>query len=335
MIATAIAGGAALAATTTRRPALSDRSRRAALVVVLLYTAGALGVLAPVRRAQRLYDAARSAAEPFALLDRATAHDKSFPLYVARRAWATAPVRRTRPPPSRSAGSTRGLPAKRSAPPSARPGVAALWLAAGVLGADAGASWSSSALKRACDLDPMGALAPFRLMTIESSERAAALAGARALLAEPRLAAAIDWESRETVYRRALDEIESWPGVAIDWRRRAVPQLARVAGVSRRYHARVPPRARWRCADLAVALRLSPAAVADPARGDRARRRSPARAQSGLGCRARRHRVVGVSEERVRRRRAATAVAGTLMSALRPRAARARRARGLRPPPPG
>ena len=109
-----------------------------------------------------------------------------------------------------------------------------------MLGADAGASWSSSALKRACDLDPMGALAPFRLMTIESSERAAALAGARALLAEPRLAAAIEWEGREPVYRRALDELERWPGVAADWRRRAVRQLAALppfrGGATRAFH---------------------------------------------------------------------------------------------------
>ena len=121
MVATAIAGGAALAATATRRPALSDRSRRAALAVVLLYTACALGVLAPVRRAQRLYDEARSAPEPFALLDRATAHDKSFPLYAgAARLGDRSGAVRTRPPPSRCARPTHARQAKRCAPPSAR-----------------------------------------------------------------------------------------------------------------------------------------------------------------------------------------------------------------------
>src|SRR6185503_20674446 len=83
-----------------------------------------------------------------------------------------------------------------------------------------------TALRRACDLDPLGALAPFRLMTLARGEHQAAVAGARALLAEPRLAAALEWEGRDALYRGAIDEIRGWPGVASNWRFKTVSVLA-------------------------------------------------------------------------------------------------------------
>src|SRR6185503_21276074 len=83
-----------------------------------------------------------------------------------------------------------------------------------------------TALRRACDLDPLGALAPFRLMTLARGEHQAALAGARALLAEPRLAAALEWEGREALYQQTIDEIRGWPGVASNWRFKTVSVLA-------------------------------------------------------------------------------------------------------------
>jgi hypothetical protein len=188
----------------------------------LLYTAIALGVLAPVRRAQCLYDRARTASQPFELLARAGERDAAFPLYAARRAWAA---------PSIGVASADDEGESRTADEALRaaeraPGVAALWLAAGLLGADSGAPWAEAALRRACDLDPLGALAPFRLMTLATGEHDAAMAGARSLLAEPRLAAALDWEGRETLYRRAIDEIGAWPGVDPRWRARTVSVLA-------------------------------------------------------------------------------------------------------------
>lgn len=225
-MAAAVAAGAALASTTTRRAAVSDRARRSRRAMVLLYGAIALGVLAPVRRAQRLYDQARTAPRPFELLAGATALDGSFPLYTARRAWATD---QSAAPPMETA--TRGADESRAAGEALRaaeraPGVAALWLAAGLLGADAGTSWAQAALGRACDLDPLGAMAPFRLMTLAPGAHAAAVAGARALLAEPRLAAALEWEGRGALYQSAIDEISAWPGVASSWRFKTVSVLA-------------------------------------------------------------------------------------------------------------
>jgi hypothetical protein len=225
-MAAAVAAGAMLASTATRRPAVSDRARRAARAAILLYSAVALGLLWPVRRAQRLYDEARTAQQPFELLVGATDRDRSFPLYAARRAWASAPS----PSPATDAV-TSGADESRIAGEALRaaeraPGVAAFWLAAGLLGADADAPWAEAALRRACDLDPLGALAPFRLMTLARGEHAAAVAGARALLAEPRLAAALEWQGRDALYQRTIEEMRGWPGIASNWRFKTVSVLA-------------------------------------------------------------------------------------------------------------
>ena len=134
-------------------------------------------------------------------------HDRSFPLYAARRAWASAPLPSPAPDAATSGADESRIAGEALRAAERAPGVAALWLAAGLLGADAGAPWGEAALRRACDLDPLGALAPFRLMTLARGEHAAAVAGARALLAEPRLAAALEWEGREALYQQAIDEI--------------------------------------------------------------------------------------------------------------------------------
>jgi len=216
VVAAAIAAGAALAATANRRAAPADRARRASRLIVLLYTACALGLLVPVRRAQHDYDLARIDPQPFERLDRAASEDAAFPLYAARRAWASIG--------DSSSDPRVGGEALRAA--ERAPGVAAFWLAAGMLGADAGSSWSASALRHACDLDPLGALAPFRLMTIERDPAAAAVAGARALVAEPRLAAALDWSGRPSLYLEAIELIRRWPGLAPAWRDRAAGVFA-------------------------------------------------------------------------------------------------------------
>jgi hypothetical protein len=175
----------------------------------------ALGVLAPVRIAQRLYERARVAERPSSILASAARWDPWFPLYDARAAWALAVEGRD---PVRAAGD-----ALRAA--ERAPGVAALWLAAGLLGADAGETWSADALRRACDLDPLGALAPFRLLLLEADAPGAALSGARALLAEPRLAAAMDWQGRAPLFDRVLEQVALWPGVDPTWRRQTVAAL--------------------------------------------------------------------------------------------------------------
>lgn len=116
------------------------------------------------------------------LLRTAAASDPSFPLYQARLdPWAAA---------------------------EAADGLAPLWLLAGVdQSIDAGRR--RLALERACDLDPLSALAPFELMRLERA--------ARAVLAEPLLLAASAFEGdpdlRSEVHRR----IRSWPGLPPGW----------------------------------------------------------------------------------------------------------------------
>ncbi|MCY3933963.1 MAG: O-antigen ligase family protein [Acidobacteria bacterium] len=130
------------------------------------------------------------------LLRTAAASDPSFPLYQARLdPWAAA---------------------------EAADGLAPLWLLAGVdQSIDAGRR--RLALERACDLDPLSALAPFELMRLERAAGGAATdprvaaRAARAVLAEPLLLAASAFEGdpdlRSEVHRR----IRSWPGLPPGW----------------------------------------------------------------------------------------------------------------------
>jgi hypothetical protein len=67
--------------------------------------------------------------------------------------------------------------------------------------------------------------------------RAAPRLAARALLAEPRLAAATLWEGREPLFRRALEEVRRWPGVDPGWKLgllAAAPQPAARRGARQR-----------------------------------------------------------------------------------------------------
>jgi hypothetical protein len=97
-------------------------------------------------------------------------------------------------------------------------GVGALWLAAGVLGAEANAGWAAEALERACRLDPLGPLAPFHLLVVKPGSAEAPELGARALLAEPRLAAATFWDAHPELLAAAVAQAQQWPGVEIGWR---------------------------------------------------------------------------------------------------------------------
>ena len=130
------------------------------------------------------------------LLAAAAARDPSFPLYRARLdPWAAA---------------------------EAADGLAPLWLLAGV-DRDLDVERRRLALERACDLDPLSALAPFELMRLEREAGAAATdpsvaaRAARAILAEPLLLAASTFEGdpdlRSEIHRR----IRSWPGLPPGW----------------------------------------------------------------------------------------------------------------------
>ena len=130
------------------------------------------------------------------LLRMAAASDPSFPLYQARLdPWAAA---------------------------EAAGGLAPLWLLAGVeQSIDTGRR--RLALERACDLDPLSALAPFELMGLEREAGAAATdprvaaRAARAILAEPLLLAAAAFEGDPDLRAEVHRRIQSWPGLPPGW----------------------------------------------------------------------------------------------------------------------
>ena len=130
------------------------------------------------------------------LLRMAAASDPSFPLYQARLdPWAAA---------------------------EAAGGLAPLWLLAGVeQSIDTGRR--RLALERACDLDPLSALAPFELMGLEREAGAAATdprvaaRAARAILAEPLLLAAATFEGDPDLRAEVHRRIQSWPGLPPGW----------------------------------------------------------------------------------------------------------------------
>ena len=71
------------------------------------------------------------------------------------------------------------------------PGVAPLWLAAGILGLRAERPWAGRALEQAWALDPLAPFAPYFLAVAAPGSPAAPVQAAHALLAEPRLTAAM------------------------------------------------------------------------------------------------------------------------------------------------
>ena len=130
------------------------------------------------------------------LLAAAAARDPSFPLYRVRLdPWVAA---------------------------QAADGLAPLWLLAGV-DRSIDVERRRLALERACDLDPLSALAPFELMRLEreagvaAADPRVAARAARAIVAEPLLLAASAFEGdpdlRSEIHRR----IRSWPGLPPGW----------------------------------------------------------------------------------------------------------------------
>lgn len=203
-VALAASAGAALAG--TARPAVaSSRSVRAFALGVL-----AVGAASQVRPALawRAWESARSAPdwrETGQRLAHAVRLDPSFPLYRARWAWTA-----DRPPGERAAAA---LDAARAAG-----AVAPFWVRAGSAAFEAGdAAVARTALERAMALDPLSPTAPFLLHVASGGRRLDC--AARAMLSEPRLAAATAWRGAELERAEALALVRGWPGVDAGWRR--------------------------------------------------------------------------------------------------------------------
>lgn len=208
-VAIAAGAGAALAGE-------GGEARRDPRWPVWTWLLAAAGFLAPLALAQASYGralelATREVASP--LLERAMRLDPEFPLYRARWAWlAQAPLDRRARESYAAAQQSRG--------------VASLWLRAGVLALEAGESQlARAAFEHAMALDPLSAFAPFQLSQLVEDPTSCT---ARAILSDPRLAAASLFRGREPLRREALDRVEVWPGIDAGWR----AELKRVAVAS-------------------------------------------------------------------------------------------------------
>ena len=208
-LAAAVAAGAALAGSGR------GKARRDSPVPARVYAALALAALAPLELARWHYDravgadVAGHAAMAGAELKAARRLDPSFPLYPMRLALleARGPAQATAAAPDLA----REAAGKGGAVPS-------LWLVAGVLGFSANRPWAYPALEKACVLDPLNPFPPFYEMLSGPAGPEGPENGAQALLAEPRLAAAVFWERRPDLFRRSLGSVRSWPGVDAGWK---------------------------------------------------------------------------------------------------------------------
>lgn len=179
---------------------------RGRVAVAWAYTLFAVVLLTPLDRAHLLYDQARhaqSAAESQSTLLQAHEIDPAFPLYLARESWLAAD----------NQGVDLTIADRAHEAAQMAPGLAPLWLEAGILGYRVGASWAPEALVRAHQLDPLSPLTAFHRMTVTLDLATATRLGSEALTGEPRLAAAEWW-------------LES-------------PELARA--VSQKTHSEIPP----------------------------------------------------------------------------------------------
>lgn len=178
-----------------RRP--SGRWRRALPVAFHLFLVAALGWTWQRTSAARAYELAVAAeTADAAAASEAADRDPSFPLYHLRLdPWTAA---------------------------AAADGLAPLWLLAGV-DRNVDVDRRRQALERACDLDPLSALAPFELMRLEreagaaATDRRVAVRAARAILAEPLLLAAAVFEGDPDLRAALHRGIQSWPGLPPGW----------------------------------------------------------------------------------------------------------------------
>jgi O-antigen ligase len=198
----------------------------AGVLPVVVYVLAAAPALARLDLAHRCYDrsigAIGSPAVAEAELAAAVDLDPAFPLYRAHLARLQAADG------AAAAAAREALSAAEQAD-----GVAALWMSAGALALAADEPWSGIALERACRLDPLGAPAPFLLAAADPGGAAAAVAAGRALLAEPRLAAAVLLAERPALRAAAVEEAAAWPGVDLGWAEALVLRTAELPAADR------------------------------------------------------------------------------------------------------
>lgn len=235
-IAVAVAAGSAFGAGDEGH---LHRTGKLARPLTLAYVFAASLLLLPLLAAQLRYDEARHAeavgdrAGASRALASAVALDGEFPLYRWRLALA-----RAADPSAAGRAADDALQAARDAR-----GVAVLWESAGILGLKAGRTWAPEALARAEALAPMSALAPFHLAFAERDAALVAESGARAILAEPRLAWACAWRAQPRRFESALDGAVRWPGIDAGWKEgliaaaRRDDRAAQVDGAARRAEA--------------------------------------------------------------------------------------------------
>lgn len=219
-LAAAIAAGAALAGSGR------GKARPETQWPLRIYAAAALLALLPLELARWRYDRAASAdalgRQRAAEADLASAVrlDPAFPLYPLRLA-----LLRGRHQAGRDEAAELALRAARKGR-----GISALWLASGVLGTAAGRPWSGSALAKACVLDPLNPFPPFYATFRDPLAREAPANAAHALVAEPRLAAALAWERNPALLQRALVLVKAWPEVDAGWKEALLTRVPAPAG---------------------------------------------------------------------------------------------------------
>lgn len=196
--ALAVVVGAALAHQPPR-----SKSRSAHLVFGLTYVLPVSLLLAPLGLAQYCYQQARAATDPREAINQlgsATRYDPRFPLYQARLAWLVEEL---------EGGDEATAERARKAAEQGH-SLAPLWLSAGASGLAVGQPWAEQAFERAAVLDPLSPLPPFFLLQAGPDRADVVELGARALAAEPRLAAAVFWEARPELLAAVRARL-GWP----------------------------------------------------------------------------------------------------------------------------
>ncbi len=177
-------------------------ARWPAVLALVLTAAGST----PLWIAHAHYDravAAQSKAQRAEHLRRAVELDPRFPLYRARLAGLE------------EEPTTAARQAQRAAEHAHA--VAPLWLLAGQAAMEIDVEDARAALLRALELDPFSPPAPWLLLQLDPRPRNAEM-GARAVLAEPRLAGARWWARHPRLWPHVREAVRTWPGLDPGWR---------------------------------------------------------------------------------------------------------------------
>jgi len=208
-VAAAATAGAALAGAGHPQSGGGGRAHRWAAAAALVVLGGAAAALVRPAAAQARWSAAARAEAPGGearrrALATAARLDPAFPLYAAAAAWQGGEPVEVRARSALAAAAAAG-------------GVAPLWLRAGTLALEADdRAAARRAFARALALDPLSGVAPFLLFVAGGGVEVDC--AARAMLAEPRLAAAVWWRAFPRERQRAVDRVVEWPRVDAGWR---------------------------------------------------------------------------------------------------------------------